>query len=221
MRFFTRTLLWKLLALVVAFGYWLNVSNQPELATVVSVPVEYKNFPKDLVISSDIVEAIDVEARGPAGLLRSLESSGIAAIIDFSSVTAPGERTFTLTPAELKLPRGVQLVRAIPAQLRFTFETRMIRQVTVTVPFSGQLPPGLAVAHVAIDPPQLEIRGPESHVMASGKLVSDPFDLTNVTGDTERILSVYEAEPEVRILGAPQVRVKIRISGKAAINPGH
>ena len=75
MRFLTRNLLWKLLALVAAFGVWLNVASEPELATIVSVPVEYNNFPKDLEISSDIVESIDVEARGPAGQLRSLNDS--------------------------------------------------------------------------------------------------------------------------------------------------
>src|SRR5580658_7090009 len=142
MSFLTRNLLWKLLALVAAFGVWLNVSNEPDLATIVSVPVEYNHFPKDLEISSDIVETIDLEARGPSGQLRSLHDSRIAAIIDFASVKAPGERTFTLTTAELKLPRGIVMVRTIPAQLRFKFEKRTTRSVSVDIPLSGKLPPG-------------------------------------------------------------------------------
>ena len=75
MHFLTRNLIWKLFALVAAFGVWLNVASEPELATIVSVPVEYNNFPKDLEISSTIVESIDVEARGPAGQLRILNDS--------------------------------------------------------------------------------------------------------------------------------------------------
>ena len=67
------------------------------------------------------------------------------------------------------------------------------------------------MAGVDIEPPQLRIAGPESHVLGSGKLISDPFDLTNVTGDSAQTLSVYAAEPEVRILNTPQVRVKIRV----------
>jgi diadenylate cyclase len=212
MKLLTRNLLWKLLALVAAFAVWLSISNEPELETIVSVPVEYNNFPKDLEISSEIVEAIDVEARGPAGQLRTLHDSRTAAIIDFAAVKTPGERTFTLTTAELKLPRGIGLIRTIPAQLRFRFETRVTRSVPVDVPFSGELPPGFLRTGVEIEPPQLEIGGPESHVLGSGKLVSDPFDLTNITGDTQQTLSVYAAEPEVRILNTPQVRVKIHIA---------
>jgi hypothetical protein len=48
-------------------------------------------------------------------------------------------------------------------------------------------------------------------VLGSGKLISDPFDLTTVTGDTQQTLSVYAAEPEVRILTTPQVTVKVRV----------
>jgi diadenylate cyclase len=211
MRFLTRNLLWKLFALIAAFGVWLNVASEPELATIVSVPVEYNNFPKDLEISSTIVESIDVEARGSAGQLRTLNDSHIAAVVDFANVREPGERTFTLTPAEFKLPRGIELVRTIPAQLRFKFERRETRAVPVKVEFSGKLPAGFSVAQMDIEPPELTIAGPESHVGDSKSLVSDPFDLTGVTGDIERKLAVYAAEPEVRILNTPQVTVKIRV----------
>jgi hypothetical protein len=212
MNFLTRNLLWKLLALVAAFAVWLNVANEPELATIVSVPVEYNHLPPNLEISSDIVETIDLEARGPSGQLRTLHDSRIAEIIDFAGVTAPGERTFTVTPTELKLPRGIVMVRAIPAQLRFNFEKRTTRSVDVEVRLSGKLPTGYSLAGVDADPPQLQIVGPESHVLRSGKLASDPVDLTNLTGDTLQTVSVYAAEPEVRILNAPQVRVKIRVA---------
>ena len=153
-----------------------------------------------------------LEARGPSGQLRSLHDSRIAAIVDFAGVKAPGERTFTLTTAELKLPRGIELIRTIPAQLRFKFERRVTRAVSVEVPFSGKLPAGFSVAGVDVEPPRLAIVGPESHVLGSGKLISDPFDLTNVTGDTGQTLSVYAPPAEVRILDRPQVRVKIHVT---------
>jgi YbbR domain-containing protein len=212
--FVTRNLGWKLLSLAVAFLFWLNIAREPDLATIISVPVEYNNFPAGLEISSKIVESIYVEARGPAGQLRNLQDSRIAAVIDFSTVDAPGERTFTLTSRQLNLPRGITLIRTIPAQLRFTFEKKLTREVSVNVKFSGTLPPGLSVADVEVEPRELSITGPESRVRESKELVSDPFDLTGVTGDAQHTLGVYEAEPEVRILDAPQVTVKIHVQHK-------
>lgn len=211
MRFLTQNLLWKLFALIAAFGFWLNVASEPELATIIAVPVEYNNFPKDLEISSTIVESIDVEAHGPAGELRSLSGSHIAAVVDFAGVKEPGERTFTLTASELKLPRGIDLMRTIPAQLRFTFERRATRTIPVQVEFSGKLPAGFSIAEKDVEPAELMVAGPASHVLNLKNLVSDPFDLTGLTQDTQRNLAVYIAEPEVRIINVPQVTIKVHV----------
>ncbi len=87
----------------------------------------------------------------------------------------------------------------------------MRRAVSVTVPLSGKPPTGFSVAQVDVEPPDLTIAGPESRVLDTKQLRSDPFDLTGVTADTTRTLAVYAEESEVRILNAPQVTVKIRV----------
>ena len=211
MGFFTNNVGWKLLSLAAAFFIWVNIASEPELATILSAPVEYKNYPKDLEISSTIVDTVNVEARGPSGQVRDLSESRIAAIVDFASVKAPGERTITLTSAQLNLPRGIELIRVIPAQLRFRFERRASKTLSVEVPYSGQMSPGLTVVHADIVPPTLTIAGPESRVAAVRRAVSDPFDLSQVTGDTQQKLSVYIAEPQVRFVSVPQVTVKIHV----------
>ena len=210
--FFTQNLGLKVVSLMVAVFVWMNIASEPELATILSAPVEYKNYPKDLEISSNIVEKVDVEARGPSGRLRDLSTAGISAVVDFSTVKAPGERTFTLTSAQLNLPRGIELIRIIPAQLRFRFEHRATKVLQVEVPYSGSLPAGVSIASTQIIPPTLTIMGPESRVAAVQRAVSDPIDLGQVTGDTQQKVSVYIAEPEVRFLTAPQVTVKIRVA---------
>src|SRR5690349_11380656 len=132
----------KVLALCAACGLWFNIASEPQLATIVSVPVDYKNFPKDLVISSNIVDSVEVEARGPASRLREMQEAHTAAVIDFATVHEPGERTFTLTGEQVRPPRGVTLIRVIPEQLRFRFEHQITGRVPVEVAFSGQVPGG-------------------------------------------------------------------------------
>lgn len=201
----------KALALLAAFGLWFNIASEPELATIVSVPVDYMNYPRDLVISSKIVDSISVEARGPASLLREMQESHVAAIIDFTSVHAPGERTFTLSAAEIRPPRGVTLVRVIPQQLRFDFERQMAGKVPVEVTYSGVLPRGLTIRDVTVSPPTLAIIGPEADVADARKAVTDPFDLSRVTGDAQQELSAYIGDSEIRFTGVPRVTVKIRL----------
>jgi diadenylate cyclase len=207
---------WKLLALAAAVGVWFNIASEPELETIFSAPVEYKNYPRDLEISSNIVETLDVEARGPSGQLSDLNAARVPAVIDFATVNAPGERTFTLTQNELSLPPGIQLVRTIPAQLRFKFERRATRALKVEVPTSGSLPPGLSITLLEVQPPELSIAGPESRVAAVRQAVSDPLDLNLVKGDSQQVLAVYIPEPEVRFLTVPRVTVKIHVTQKTS-----
>jgi YbbR domain-containing protein len=201
----------KVLALFAAFGLWFNIASEPELATVVSVPIDYRNYPRDLVISSNIVDSISVEARGPASRLREMQESHVAAIIDFASVHAPGQRTFTLSADEVRPPRGVTLVRVIPQQLRFDFERQVPGKLKVEVTYSGVLPRGLTLRDVTVSPPSLAITGPESHVAEARRAVTDPFDLSRVTGDSEQELSAYIGDSEIRFTGVPRVTVKIRL----------
>ena len=204
----------KALALCAACGLWFNLASEPQLATIVSVPVDYKNFPKDLVISSSIVDSVEVEARGPASRLREMQETHTAAVIDLASVQAPGERTFTLTGA-VQAPRGVTLGRMIPEQLRFRFEHQITGKVPVEVVYSGQLPAGLAIADVTVDPSELVVTGPESRVRDARKARTDPFDLTRVSKDSEQDLATYIGDPELRTASAPRVKVRVRVVQKA------
>ena len=47
---FTRNLGWKLLSLLIAIALWIAVAREPEVATSLSVPVEFRNMRDDLDI---------------------------------------------------------------------------------------------------------------------------------------------------------------------------
>src|SRR5581483_4879584 len=102
----------------------------------------------------------------------------------------------------------IELIRTIPAQLRFRFEYRKERTLKVEVPLSGTLPTGYTASVANIDPPYLKIAGPGSRVDAVTTAISDPFDVSHLTNDSEQTLVVYVDEPEVRFLSPPRVKVK-------------
>jgi hypothetical protein len=112
---------WKLFSLVIAVVIWALVASEPELSTFATVPVEYKNLPEGLEVSSQPVSAVVLELRGPSGELRGVgESVRPGVVLDMSHAT-PGERTYMIGNGSVKLARGVRLVRAIPAEVRFHF----------------------------------------------------------------------------------------------------
>lgn len=205
--FITENLGWKLFSLLVALLLWFAVASEPELSTFASVPVEFKNLPDELEISSDVVTAVHLELRGPSGELRNFVENKTAVVVDMSGV-GPGQRTFFIGSGDVKLPRGIRLIRTIPSELHFDFEPRRTRPVPVTVRL-GAPPAGYEVVTLESIPPSLTVVGPESHVNRIRSVVTDPVDISSVAGTAEFRVNTYVEDPHVRFQSPPEVTVKV------------
>jgi YbbR domain-containing protein len=211
-RLIFRNIGWKLLSLVLAYLVWVTIHREPVIFSVLAAPVQFKNVPSDLESSSDIVESVDVETRGPAEMLRTLSEKRVAVVLDFSTVREPGERTFTLERKNTNLPRGVEVVRFIPSQLRFVFERRIVRSVPVEPQVSGTLPHGLRIVSTEVHPPSIAITGPESRVRRVASLRTDPVDLSNVNEDKNVRVTAFLPNPQLRFKDSPEVTVKVTVA---------
>jgi hypothetical protein len=203
---------WRLLSLVIAYSIWSNVANEPEMSTIVSAPLQYRDAGNNLEISSPLVDRVELETRGPSGLLRSLSNTRTAVILDFSEVREPGEHTFTINRPSTNLPRGVELLRATPAQIRLTFEQRARRTVPVQVRLTGKLPEGEILVSTQVTPDSVEIFGPASQVAQVTAVETDSIELGSITPKhLSTRVAAYVQEPKVRFSGSPEVTVKITI----------
>ena len=207
---------WKLLSLFLAAALWAFVASEPEMLTNVEVPVAYRNLPDDLEISSPPLTSITLELRGPAGELRALGTSEFhpAVTLDMSGVHA-GERTFPIGDSNVRLPRGVQLVRAIPPEARFTFERLVTRRVPVVVRFAGEGRDGYTVALVQTNPSTLEITGPATHVDRITAAYTDTVDVSTVVGTSHFQVNAFLSDPMVRFVSTSKVAVTVTMK-KAA-----
>lgn len=203
---------WRMLSVAIAYGIWFNVANEPELSTIVSAPLQYRDAGNNLEIASPLVDRVELETRGPSGLLRNLSNTRTAVILDFSSVREPGDHTFIINRPSTNLPQGVELLRATPAQIRLTFERRARRTVPVQVRLTGRLPEGEILVSTQVTPESVEIFGPASQVAEVTAVETDSIDLGSITpGHLSTKVAAYVAEPKVRFSGTPEVTVKITI----------
>jgi YbbR domain-containing protein len=213
-KFFTYNAGWKLLSLAAAVLIWISVASEPELATYVSAHVEYKNLSPSVEISSDVVETVYLEVRGPAEALRLPELPRRSALILDMADIEPGQHTFTIDSSDVRLPRGVQLVNAIPAQIRMDFESATTRSVPVEVRFAESLPPDLQVLEAAAEPSVLAITGPASHVARVASVQTDPLTLKPEAGTNRYRLGAFVNDSRVRFQDSPQVTVKVTVGKK-------
>lgn len=212
-RFFTRNAGWKLLSLAAAVLLWIAVASEPEVSTFITVRVEYKNLSPGVEVNSDAAESVILEVRGPSGELRGLPETRrlYGVILDMNEI-GPGRHTFIISGSNVRLPRSVQLVRAIPAQVRLDLEPTAVRSVPVEVRFALGLPPSLRVVQVASEPASLAVAGPASRVARVGHVETDPIDLRLIAGPAEYQVNAYVNDPRVRFQDPARVTVKVTLA---------
>jgi hypothetical protein len=206
---------WKLGSLLLAVLLWMAFSASPDIITTHTVPILYRNLRSSLVVTGDDPESIHLELRGPAGQLSAASLADTVALFDLSSVSGPGERTFTISDSNLNLPRNVAFLRAVPSQLRLRFGKMMTREVPVRVGLSGTLPAGRRLVSQSATPETLRVAGSETQVLSVQDVETDPVDLSAVRESGEYHVTAFVRNPQVRFESSPVVTVRLAIENVA------
>ncbi len=205
----TRNPGWKLASLLIAFALWIAIAREPELATSLSVPIQFKNISDDLDIGSNVPDRIHIEVRGPSGRLSRDNLSDLAVVLDLSDAHV-GERTYTVHPYNTNLPSGVAFYRAVPSQITLRFDRVMTVEVPV-VPVYSKTPEGYRVRAYQLQPARVRIRGPEERVKGIARVGTDPVDLSGVVSQKEFRTAVNLGDPQVRLETPKAITLKVTL----------
>ncbi len=211
LRFLKTNPAWKLFSLLLSILLWFAFVAESETALSIAVPVEYRNLPRDLEISTEVADRLYLKVRGPSARMRSSDLAQAAVVLNLASIVRPGEHTFTLDQATVNLPAGIVLTRAVPSQIRLRFERRLIRSVGVEPRFEGPPPQGYRMASVETLPKTLQIAGPESRVQLVASVPTDSIDLSETVSSGEFRVSAYVSDSQIRFEGAPTVVVRVML----------
>jgi YbbR domain-containing protein len=208
----TENFSWKIASVALAVGFWLTASGNTELATSVPVSVQFRNSPPDLELTSDPVDSLFMEVRGPAARLTRAALSPTALVIDLRNSAKHGEQTFTINEENLSLPPGVTLVRVVPSQMRVRLERRVTKQVPVEVRFAGPPAKGYRVVKQMTDPRTVRVAGPESRLEQVSVLQTDPVDLSSTLANAEFRVPVSLPHAQIRFdQASPVVTVRVML----------
>jgi YbbR domain-containing protein len=206
----TRNLGWKLLSLIIAVVLWIAVSREPEVATSLSVPVDFKNMRDDLDIDGNLPDRVRLEVRGPSGRVTRDNLSAVAVVLDLSDAYA-GERTYSIRGRNLNLPSGVVFYRAVPSQLTLHFNQLVFQEEPVS-PVYINMPAGYRVASQQFTPATVGIRGSRDRVQAIHQVKTDPMDLSDAAGGKTIHTHLNIGDPQVRLVDVPaDITVQVKL----------
>ncbi|MDX1982672.1 MAG: CdaR family protein [Bryobacteraceae bacterium] len=196
MRRLTTNLWLKLISLAIAMLLWYATVGPQETTTGASVPIQLRNIPRDMEISSELPDSAYIEVRGSSRRLDELEKALV--IIDLSGISRAGERTISILDGNVSLPAGVQFQRAVPSQIRLHFEPRLTREVPVVVRYAT-IPDGYQIQRQQVSPASVRIVGPESRVNAIDRVQTDPIELPPDDEELTFRLHAFAGDAQVRL----------------------
>jgi hypothetical protein len=192
----------KFLSIAIAALLWLVVAGERVVERVVHAPVEFLNLPAGLEIVGSPPDSVDVRVRGSSGALARMGPGEMAAVLDLRGVR-PGRRLFHLTPGQVTVPYGVEVVQVGPSTLTMEFEVSGVRAVPVEASVEGRPAPGYEVVRVTVDPGSVDVAGPEGALGRVSAAVTEPVSIANRTSTVRETVNIGVPDASVR-LKSPQ-----------------
>ncbi len=200
----------KVISLVIAVVLWLAVVRDPMAEVVVKTPIEFDHVPQNLDFTSEHIPQAEIRVRGPERIVRGLDQEEVHASLDLADAT-PGERTYDLNSRIVRVPRSVEVVQVMPAQLRINFDKDITKMVPVRPRVIGTFAPGVQLAPNGVipEPAQVAVVGPEKRVKEIDAVLTDTVDATGVIGRATFATAVSVPDPLVRLAHPGPIHVTV------------
>jgi len=208
---FTRNLSLKLISILIAFGLWLFVNfGERDTEESLKVPLELRNVPAHLMITSPRVDFVDLRVMGPRTLLGRIDRTRLAVPLDLTGVR-PGQAVFRVGTEALTLPRGVKVVRITPAEVSIALERVSSKSVPVRLRVAGQPSEDVRVLEIKVSPEMVQVTGPESDLRELHAVNTEVIDVSAARPGTIEREVALDAVGDYLSFSALRVAVHLRV----------
>jgi YbbR domain-containing protein len=200
----------KLLSVGLALMLWMVVSGEETVERGLRVPLELTQVPAGLELLGDVPATVDVRVRGASGTLSRVGAGDVVAVLDLHTAQS-GRRLFPLTPDQVRVPFGVEIVQVLPSAVSMAFEPAATRQLPVTAAVDGRPAPGYIVGPLSAEPRVVEVIGPESVVRRATEVVTEPVSVAGATTHVKQSVILGVLDPALRLKTARSATVTVQI----------
>ena len=201
----------KFLSTCIAAMLWLVVAGERVVERVLRAPVEFQNLPNGLELVGNLPDTVEVRLRGSSGALTRMAAGDLAAVLDLRTAR-PGRRLFHLTPAQVTVPYGINVVQVGPSTLTMEFETSGVRIVPVEPAIEGRPAPGFEITKVTSEPATVEVAGPESALRRLDAAMTEPVTVNDETRSIREIVTIGVPDASLRLVTPQTAVVTVTIS---------
>ena len=199
----------KVVALALAVAAWWFVAGESKVLVSFNIPLEIRNVPKGLTMTNKPERQVEVRLSGPSSLLSGMRPSEISAGVDLSAGRA-GRQYFTLDDRAVKVPPGIKVQRIFPSSIEVILDRTERRVVPVLARIGGGSAVRRRIARVEVDPRAVEVEALQEEFSRIQAVYTEEI-VPDLDGEAYATTARVELrEPHAKIVGSPNVRVKIQ-----------
>ena len=200
----------KLLSVGLALLLWMVVSGEETVERGLRVPLELTQVPAGLELLGEVPATVDVRVRGSSGTLSRVATGDVVAVLDLHTVQA-GRRLFPLTPDQVRVPFGVEIVQVTPSAVTMAFEQAASREVPIVPAIDGRPAPGYVVGPLSAEPRVVDVIGPESAVKLVTEVLTEPVSVAGARTHVKQTVILGLLDPALRLKTARSAIVTVQI----------
>ena len=200
----------KALSLAFAVLLWLFVSGDETVERGLRVPLEFQQFPEGLEMLGEPPALVDVRIRGASSTLSRLGPGDLVAQLDIKAARI-GRRLYQISPEQVRAPFGVQVVQVTPSSVALGFEMTATKQVPVVPAIDGEPSPGYVVGAITVDPPKVDVFGPQSSLARVTEALTEPISVSGARSTVLDAVTIGFVDSAVRLKSAGRAQVRIEV----------
>lgn len=171
---FTKNWLLKLLSLIIGASLWYFVVGEDRVDLIVTIPLELRNLPTELVIANQYKRDIEVALSGPRRLIQEMRQQNISLPIDLSTAQ-PGAMVIQNKADAIPLPQGISVQRVQPATLTLLVDRLIQKDFPITAVTKGKPAAGYSLESLNLKPPRITVTGPQTVLEKEQGLTTSPM----------------------------------------------
>ncbi len=200
----------KLISLFFAVFLWYFVAGEDRVDMNVRIPVEIINLPRDLVISNQFKDILEVSVSGPRSLIRDISRHDITRSIDLSNAT-PGNIIIDNKTNSIPFPRGITVLRIQPSHIILLLDKLIQKNIPIRYITKGLPAHGYKLTDIALNPDHLTISGPQTLISKEKDIPTRIINLNGLTTPETRQVSLEIPLAIANLIGEPSITAHINI----------
>lgn len=198
----------KLLSLVIGISLWNFVVGEDQVEVILTIPLELRNMPADLVIANQYRKDIEVALRGTRRLIQEIRQQNISRPVDLSKAQ-PGTMLISNTPETIAIPRGINVQRVQPSSITLQVDRLDQREFTINPVAQGEPAAGYFLKDLVLNPPRITVTGPETILQRETGLTTSVIDLNGLTQSETLQVQLDLSEALLNLMGETVIEVKV------------